>query len=117
MPLIQLDTSCDLSNPEKRNTIVKEISKLAAVCIGKPEKYVMAAVRDNVTMTMAGEPAPAALVSVKSIGSLTKEINQKVTTEICKMLQNELGIVGDCVFVTFEELPPTNWGWNSATFG
>ena len=117
MPLIQLDTSCDLSDSEKRNTIAKEISRLAAVCTGKPEKYVMAAVRDNVTMTMSGEPAPAALVSVKSIGSLTKEVNQKLTAEICQMLKKELGISGDCVYATFEELPPTNWGWNSATFG
>jgi phenylpyruvate tautomerase len=117
MPLIQLDTSCDLSNPEKRKTIAKEISRLAAVCIGKPEQYVMACVRDNVVMTMSGTYAPAALVSVKSIGGLSKEVNQKLATEICQMLQKELGITGDCIYLTFEELPPTHWGWKADTFG
>ena len=117
MPLIQLDTSYDLSNSEKRNAIAAEISKLAAECIGKPEKYVMVSVRDNVIMTMSGTHNPAALVSVKSIGGLNKNVNQKLSAEICQMLQNELGIAGNCIYLTFEELPPTNWGWNGNTFG
>lgn len=117
MPLIQLDTSCDLSNAEKRKTIAKEISRLAAVCIGKPEQYVMACVRDNVAMTMSGRDAPAALVSVKSIGGLSREVNQKLSAEICQMLQNELGIADDCIYLTFEELPRTHWGWKADTFG
>ena len=117
MPLIQLDTSCDLSNSEKRKAIASELSKLAAECIGKPEKYVMASVSDNVVMTMSGTHNPAALVSVKSIGGLNKNVNQKLTADICKMLQQELGIAGDCIYLTFEELPAANWGWNGNTFG
>ena len=117
MPLIQLDTSCDLSNSEKRTTIAKEISRLAAKCIGKPEQYVMASVRDNVVMTMSGTDAPAALVSVKSISGLSREVNKKLLAEICQMLQKELGIAGDCIYLTFQELPPTHWGWNADTFG
>ncbi|MEJ2647255.1 MAG: phenylpyruvate tautomerase MIF-related protein [Sedimentisphaerales bacterium] len=117
MPLIQLDTSCDLSNPEKRKTIAKEISSLAAECIGKPEHYVMTCVRDNVVMTMSGTDAPAASVSVKSIGGLSREVNKKLSVEICQMLQKELGITGDRVYLTFEELSPTHWGWKADTFG
>ena len=117
MPLIQLDTSCDLSNSEKRKTIAKEISSLAAKCIGKPEQYVMVCMRDNVVMTMSGTDAPAALVSVKSISGLSREVNKKLSGEICKMLQNELGIAGDRIYLTFEELPGTHWGWNADTFG
>ena len=117
MPLIQLDTSCDLSNPEKRMTIAKEISRLAANCIGKPEQYVMTCVRDNVVMTMSGTDAPAALVSVKSIGGLSREVNKKLSAEICQMLKKELGIAGDRIYLTFEELPGTHWGWNANTFG
>ena len=57
MPLIQLFTSCDISTQEKRETLAKKLSKLAAMCIGKPEQYVMACVHDNVAMTMGGESA------------------------------------------------------------
>ena len=117
MPLIQLDTSCDLSNSEKHKTIAKEISRLAAACIGKPEQYVMVCVRDNVVMTMSGTDAPAALVSVKSIGGLSREVNKKLSAEICQTLQKELCIAGNRIYLTFEELPPTHWGWNANTFG
>lgn len=77
----------------------------------------MACVRDNVTMTMGGASTPAALVSVKSIGGLSRSINQKLSAEICQMLNNELGIAGNCIYLTFEEIPATHWGWNSSTFG
>ena len=117
MPLIQLDTSCDISDQEKKDSIVKEISRLAAVCIGKPEQYVMASVRDNVTMTMGGASTPTALVTVKSIGGLGRAVNQQLAVEICQLLNTELGIAGNCVYLTFEELPATNWGWNGSTFG
>ena len=117
MPLIQLDTSCGLSTPEEREALAKKLSKLAAACIGKPEQYVMACVRDNVTMTMSGASTPTALVSVKSIGGLSKPVNQKLAAEACQLLQKELSIATDCIYLTFEGLPPTHWGWKSDTFG
>ena len=117
MPLIRLFTSCDISTQEERETLAKKLSRLAAACIGKPEQYVMTCVRDNVVMTMSGTDAPAALVSVKSIGGLSREVNKKLSAEICQMLKKELGIAGDRIYLTFEELPGTHWGWNANTFG
>lgn len=117
MPLIQLDTSCDMSTQEKRETLARKLSRLAAVCIGKPEQYVMACVRDKVAMTMGGEPTAAALVSVKSIGGLSKEVNKKLSVGACQTLREELGIADECVYITFEALPATHWGWKADTFG
>lgn len=117
MPLIQLDTSCDLSTSEKRETLAKKLSKLAAACIGKPEQYVMACVHDKVAMTMGGASTATALVSVKSIGGLSNAVNQKLAAEACQLLQQELGISDDCIYLTFEELPATHWGWKAGTFG
>jgi phenylpyruvate tautomerase len=117
MPLIQLSTSCDMSTQEKRETLAKKLSKLAAMCIGKPEQYVMASVHDKVAMTMGGESAAAALVSVKSIGGLSREVNKKLSAETCQTLRKELGIADECIYITFEELPATHWGWKADTFG
>ena len=117
MPLIQLYTSCDMSTQEKRETLAKKLSKLAATCIGKPEQYVMASVHDKVAMTMSGEPTVAALVSVKSIGGLSREVNKKLSAATCQTLQEELSIAAECVYITFEELPATHWGWKADTFG
>jgi len=117
MPLIQLYTSCDISTREKRETLAKKLSKLAAVCIGKPEQYVMAGVHDKVAMTMGGEATDAALVSVKSIGGLSRGANKKLSAATCQTLQEELSIAAECIYITFEELPATHWGWKADTFG
>ena len=117
MPLIQLETSCDLSNPEKRQALARRLSSLAAEGIGKPEKYVMACVRDNVAMAMGGTDSPCALVTIKSIGGLGKAVNQTLSAQIAQSLQTELGIDPDRVYLNFEELERTHWGWNGSTFG
>ncbi len=117
MPLIQLETSCDLSNPNKKESVAKALSRLAAEGTGKPEQYVMACVQDKATMTMAGETGPCALVTIKGIGGLSKSVNQTLTGRICQMLEEELAIPTDRIYVTFQELAATHWGWDRHTFG
>jgi phenylpyruvate tautomerase len=117
MPLIQLDTSCDLSDQTKKQSVVKALSRIAAEGIGKPEQYVMACIRDNVPMMMSGQAGPCALVTVKSIGGLSKTVNQTVVAQVSQMLQKELGIQSNRVYVTFEDVPGANWGWTGKTFG
>jgi phenylpyruvate tautomerase len=117
MPLIQLETSCDLSDPEKKRALAKTLSGLAAEGIGKPEQYVMACVHDRLAMTMSGTADSCALVTIKSIGGLGKTVNQALAAQIAQSLQAELGIDANRVYLTFEELAPTHWGWNGSTFG
>jgi len=117
MPLIQLETSCELSDPQKKQALAKTLSTLAAEGIGKPEQYVMACVHDNVAMTMGGTAGPCALVTVKSIGGLSKSINQTLAAQASQLLQVQLGIEANRVYLVCEELAPTHWGWNGSTFG
>jgi phenylpyruvate tautomerase len=117
MPLIQLDTSCDLSDQNKKQSVVKALSRIAAEGIGKPEQYVMACVHDNVPMMMSGQAGPCALVTVKSIGGLGKTVNQTVAAQVGQMLQKELAIPQNRIYATFEELAATHWAWNGKTFG
>ncbi len=117
MPLIQLDTSCDLATQERREALAGEMSGLAASVIGKSEQYVMAVVHDNVAMTMAGEAGDCALVTVKSIGGLNGKVNQALASEVCKLLDRELSIDPERVYLTFTELAATHWGWKGGTFG
>ncbi len=117
MPLIELDTSCELADAGKRQALVGALSRLAAEGTGKPEQYVMACVRDKVAMTMAGEAGPCALVTIKAIGGLSRTVNQDLAGKITQMLQKELAIPGDRVYITFQELAATHWAWNGKAFG
>lgn len=116
MPLVELDTSCELSDGRKKDALARTLSRLVAEGTGKPEQYVMACVREKVAMIMAGEPGPCALVTIKAIGGLTGDVNGKLSASLSEMLQEELAIASDCVYVTFEELAPTHWGWKGKTF-
>jgi len=117
MPLIELDTSCELADSGKRQALVASLSRLAAEGTGKPEQYVMACVRDKVAMVMSGTGGPCALVTVKAIGGLSKAVNQGLAGKITQMLQKELAIPGERVYVTFQELAGSHWACNGKTFG
>ncbi len=117
MPLIQVDTSCDVSDSDKKQALAKALSRLAAEGIGKPEQYVMACIHDNVAMTMSGDAGPAALVTIKSVGGLGKSVNQVLAAHVSEVLQKELAISPDRIYLTFEELTAVNWAWNGRTFG
>ena len=117
MPLIQLDTSFVFSDQNKKQALAKMLSQIAAEGTGKPEQYVMACIQDNVAIAMSGAPGPAALVTVKAIGGLSKSVNNALAAKISQLLQKELSIPPNRVYVTFEELQPTNWAWDGKTFG
>ncbi|MBP7049923.1 MAG: hypothetical protein KBE65_02805 [Phycisphaerae bacterium] len=117
MPLIELDASCEVADAGKRQQLAGALSRVVAEGTGKPEQYVMACVRDKVAMAMSGQAGPSALVTVKAIGGLTKTVNQSLAGKICQMLQKELAIPADRVYITFQELAASNWAWNGKTFG
>ncbi len=117
MPLIQLSTSCRMPDQSKKQSLAKMLSQTTAEATGKPEQYVMACVQDDAAMTMSGAPEPCALVTVKAIGGLSQSVNQTLAGKISRMIQKELGIPKNRVYLTFEELPPTHWGWEGKTFG
>jgi phenylpyruvate tautomerase PptA (4-oxalocrotonate tautomerase family) len=117
MPLIELDTSCELAGAGKKQQLVGVLSRVVAEGTGKPEQYVMACVRDKVAMSMSGGAIPCALVTIKAIGGLTKAVNQGLAGTISQLLQKELAIPADRVYITFQELPADHWAWNGKTFG
>ncbi|MGE5297140.1 MAG: phenylpyruvate tautomerase MIF-related protein [Solirubrobacterales bacterium] len=117
MPLMELDTSCDVGDAGRKQALVVSLSRLIAEGTGKPEQYVMVCVREKVAMLMAGEAGPCALVTIKAIGGLNKTVNQGLAGKITQMLQKELAIPGGRVYITFQELAGTHWACNGKTFG
>ena len=117
MPLVELDTSCEVADAGKRQQLAGALSRVVAEGTGKPEQYVMACVRDKVAMAMSGQADPSALVTVKAIGGLTKTVNQGLAGKISQLLQKELAIPAERVYIAFQEFPASNWAWNGKTFG
>ena len=55
-----------------------------------------------------------AYVEVKVLGSVDGGASDKMTAKVCEILQNELGIPGNAVYVSY--WGTGNWGWNGGNF-
>jgi len=66
---------------------------------------------------MSGKPGDAAFVDIRSIGGVTDEVNRKLSQQVCKLLNDSLGIPPDRVYLNFTDVEASNWGWNGSTFG
>jgi phenylpyruvate tautomerase len=115
MPLLKLETSVAISE-DKRNALLASLSKAVAGSTGKPEQYVMVTV-GQAAMLMSGKPGDAAFVDIRGIGGLTSEVNRKLSQQVCKLLNESLGISPDRAYLNFTDVEAGNWGWNGSTFG
>ena len=115
MPFIALKTSIEIP-AEKREGILKNLSKIISDSTGKPEQYVMAII-ENSDFIMGGESAIAAFADVRGIGGINRDINAKITEKLCELLEKDLAISPNKVYVNFTDIPAANWGWNGSTFG
>ncbi|MCU0857467.1 MAG: phenylpyruvate tautomerase MIF-related protein [Pontiellaceae bacterium] len=111
MPLINIQTPREIPS-----SVLAGLSKIVAETIGKPETYVMVN-SSSADLMMAGSAGHAAFVEVKSIGGLTREVNEKLADKICGLLEAKLQIPPERVYLNFTEVPASQWGWNSSLFG
>ena len=111
MPLIHVRTSKDI---DPKEDLLLILSQSLAKLTGKPESYVMVILDTNALISFGASLEPSAFVEVKSIGSLyPKELSK----EICSILENNLDIPPNRIYINFEDINASNWGYNSSTFG
>ncbi len=112
MPFIQINTSSKtvLDN----NLLQKEISKKIAELTGKPENYVMTMIQNDSQMTFAGSDEPCCFINIKSIGSLNPSSMSK---SLCELIATKTNIKTNRIYIEFNDVKASNWGFNSSTFG
>lgn len=115
MPFLKITSSVAIA-ADQREPMLAAVSKAVAEATGKPERYMMVAL-DAGSILLAGKPGPAAFVDVRAIGGLTPAVNAKIAAQVCGLLQKWLHIPGDRVYLTFIDVPGTNWGHNGSTIG
>ena len=92
-----------------------EVDLMFAELLGKPESYVMIAIKPGTPLTFAGSDEPAAFVRLKSIG-LPKERCTEFSEKICGFVEQELEVPPTRVFIDFKDLEREMFGWNGKTF-
>ena len=113
MPFIDSKISVKVSD-EKKEIIKAQFGRLMSV-LGKSEAYLMVGMEDDYDLWMGGNKLEkGAYVSVSLLGNAPSASYEKLTAEICTLFENELGIDGSSVYVTYH--PVSDWGWNGTNF-
>ena len=115
MPYLLIQTNVELPDA-KRDALLKAASRLLAEQLGKPEEYVMAGIEPKLEMIFAGSGAPAAFLSLKSIG-LPEGKLKPLSASLCKLLSEHMQISSDRVYIEFVNASAKYWGYDSGTFG
>lgn len=114
MPYVKVQTNLALDDDARRDLATK-VSALASELTGKPEQWVMTRVDGGLSLSMGGSFEPAAFVEFKSIG-LMENACANQSAGICELLEQELSIPADRVYIEYKNLERCLFGWNGATF-
>ncbi len=116
MPLINIQVSIT-PNPTEVEPLLKNLSSLLAKQFGKPESYVMTALRSDIFMTFGGTNSPSAYVEIKNIGTMNSPQTAAISQAVCSQIHSALGIAPNRIYIEFTDAKGYLWGWNGATFG
>ena len=111
MPFIDSKVTVKMSEDKKEQ--IKAKLGQAIGLLGKTENFLMVGFEDEYDLYMGGNKLDkGAFVSVKVFGSLQSGACDSMTAKICDILQEELGIPGNAVYVTYQGI--NDWGWNGS---
>ncbi|MGR9087082.1 MAG: phenylpyruvate tautomerase MIF-related protein [Gammaproteobacteria bacterium] len=115
MPYLKLNTNVSIGDAEAQ-PLLNQLSQLVAGETGKPERYVMVELAEKKPLIFAGTADPLAFLECKSIG-LSGSQAKSLSSSLCQVLNEQLGIPPDRVYIEFSNCPAEFWGWNGSTFG
>ena len=114
MPYLSIKTNQPLP-VEARASLLARASQSIAKHLGKSEQYVMIAVEDAAPLLFGGNDQPAAYLELKSIG-LPEGQTPALSHALCELLEAEIGVPRDRIYVEFADASRSMWGWNGTTF-
>ena len=113
MPFI--DSKITIKVPEEKREAIKSRLGKEIGLIGKPESFLMVGFEDEYSLYMAGNKLEkGAYVAVRLYGGASSDSYDKLTSAICNILEEELGIPSRNVYVSY--VGTKDWGWDGRNF-
>ena len=113
MPFINIKTNVTVSK-EKSEQIKSSLGKSISLLPGKSETWLMIEIEQSQLMYFQGSNNPCAMVKVDIYGSSSKDNYNKLASAITSLLNEELDINSDRIYVRFEEV--SNWSYSGSLF-
>lgn len=114
MPYLNLRTNQEIK-PEVIKEALSTLSTGIANILGKPESYIMISVEKCTPMLFAGTSDACAYVELKSLG-LPESKTPLFSKALCELIEKEIGIKKERVYIEFSNPERHMWGWDSKTF-
>lgn len=114
MPYLRIQTNLSIKD-DKLTALLNQASQSVSEHLNKSENYVMVELNRNCPMLFAGSADDLAYLELKSI-NLPQEQTPKLSLALCHLLNQELGIRQDRIYIEFTNIERQNWGWNGKTF-
>lgn len=113
MPFIDSKLTVSVTPAQKER--LKTAFGKAITTLHKTETYLMVGIEDEYDLWMGGRKLEkGAYLAVSLFGSASSADYDAMTGKLCGILEQELGIPGDAVYVTYH--PVRDWGWNGGNF-
>jgi len=116
MPLVRITTSASIAHDKKLDETLSKLSQLTATLFGKPERWVMTCLDPAAKMTFSGTTEACCYVEVKNIGTMTGELTEQLSQELCQFIGREFNVPNSRIYIEFSEAKGHLWGWDGSTF-
>ena len=114
MPYIKLNTTAEVG-AAKAEALKAKFGKAIECFPGKTEQWLMVGIEDNQRMWFRGDNSgDLAILDVELLGQISADASNRMTAAICRILEEELNIAPDRVYVKYTGY--ANWGWNGSNF-
>lgn len=113
MPFIDCKITKKLTDDQK--TAITHALGAKINILHKPESYLMVGVCDGYDLYFAGKKLEnGAYVEISLFGGLSSSDCNKMTAEVCRILNAQLNTDPSHVYVTYHGV--NDWGWNGSDF-
>lgn len=112
MPSLELTTNVRVQDT---STLMRALSDCVCAGLGKAETYMMVMIRDEAPMLFGGNEEPVVHMALRALG-LKDGLIQKLAEELTAMMQTQLGIESQRVYIVFMDADLGKWAWDGRTF-
>jgi phenylpyruvate tautomerase PptA (4-oxalocrotonate tautomerase family) len=114
MPYLSLQTNASLSQEELK-LLATKLAGIVSTELGKSLNYVQIHIQPDTFLSFSNSTDLTAFIDLRSLGFPTEKA-QTLSETLCEILQQELSIPPERVFLNFQTIQRSHWGWNSRTF-
>ncbi len=112
MPCLELSTNVRI--PDK-NRLMRSLSDCVCAGLGKAQIYMMVILNDELPMLFGGTDEPVSHLTLRAVG-LKDESIQRLAGDLTGIMQTELGIESQRVYIVFMEADLRKWAWDGRAF-